>query len=67
MPLFKKRDLQLYRLIYYLKAAFGMVIERIVFKQIYIYNHLHCDELINPLQPGFIPGHSTIFQLHLII
>ena len=39
----------------------GKVMERIVFK--HIYNHMHTNNLLYRYQSGFLPGHSTTFQL----
>ena len=33
------------------------VAERVVFK--HLYNHLHEDSILTPLQSGFTPGNST--------
>ena len=35
--------------------------ERVVFK--YIYNYLHANDVIYGKQSGFLPGHSTVYQL----
>ena len=35
--------------------------ERVVFKS--LYNHLHSNNLLYKYQSGFVPGHSTTFQL----
>ena len=35
--------------------------ERVVFKS--LYNHLHSNSLLYKYQSGFVPGHSTTFQL----
>ena len=37
------------------------VFERLVFK--YLYNHLYDNNILTPLQSGFIPGDSTVNQL----
>ena len=37
------------------------VMERIVFK--HIYNHMYTNDLLYRYQSGFLPGHSTTFQL----
>ncbi len=42
-------------------SCIGKVMERIVFK--HIYNHLHFNNLIYKQQSGFLPGHSTVYQL----
>ncbi len=63
MPLFKKGQPNLpsnYRPIS-LISCIGKVMERIIFK--HIYNHLHTNNLIYKHQSGFIPGHSTVYQL----
>ena len=63
MPLFKKGDRDLtsnYRPISLISCV-GKVFERLVFKN--IYNHLHFNNLIYNKQSGFIPGHSTVYQL----
>ena len=41
--------------------AESKVIERLVFK--YLYNHLHENNILTPLQTGFILGDSTVNQL----
>ena len=41
--------------------AESKVFERLVFK--YLYNHLHENKILTPLQSGFIPGDSTVNQL----
>ncbi len=63
MPLFKKGDRDQpsnYRPIS-LISCIGKVLERVVFK--HVYNHLHLNNLIYKKQSGFIPGHSTVYQL----
>ncbi len=63
MPLFKKGDRNKpcnYRPIS-LISCIGKVMERIVFK--HMYNHLSMHNLIYKNQSGFIPGHSTVYQL----
>jgi hypothetical protein len=63
MPLFKKGEHDLcsnYRPIF-LISCIGKVMERIIFK--YIYSHLHMNNLIYRYQSGFIPGHSSVYQL----
>ena len=35
--------------------------ERIVFK--YLYNYFHINSLFYKYQAGFLPGHSTVYQL----
>ena len=37
------------------------VLERIVFK--HLYNHFLANDILTPLQSGFIPGNSTVNQL----
>ena len=41
------------------------VFERLVFK--YLYNHLHDNNILTPLQSGFIPGDSTVNHLTLSV
>lgn len=63
MPLFKKGDKQQvsnYRPISLISCV-GKVLERIVFK--HLYNFLHSNNLIYKNQSGFLPGHSTVYQL----
>ncbi len=63
MPLFKKgnRDMPAnYRPISLISCV-GKVMERVVFK--HVYNHLIANNLIYKNQSGFLPGHSTVFQL----
>ncbi|MCG7883227.1 MAG: reverse transcriptase family protein [Candidatus Thiodiazotropha endolucinida] len=63
LPLFKKGDKSLpanYRPISLL-CNIGKLQERIVFKN--IYNHLHEHHLLYKYQSGFLPNHSTTFQL----
>ena len=58
--IFKKDDPSLpsnYRPITLLNSE-GKVFERLVFK--YLYNHLHDNNILTPLQSGFIPGDSTV-------
>ena len=62
-PIPKKGDLSLvtnYRPVSLLNAE-SKVFERLVFK--YLYNHLHENNILTPLQSGFIPGDSTVNQL----
>ena len=59
MPLFKKGPSEFpsnYRPVSHLSAV-GIVMERVVFK--YLYNLFQTNNLIS----GFIPGHSTVYQL----
>ena len=37
------------------------IMERIIFK--YVYNNFHCNGLFFQYQPGFLSGHSTVYQL----
>ena len=63
MPLFKKgnRDVASnYRPISLISCV-GKAMERVVFK--HLYNYLHAHNLIYKNQSGFLPGHSTVFQL----
>ncbi len=63
IPLFKKGSPHTpsnYRPISLLSCV-GKVMERIMFK--HIYNHLHSNNLIFERQSGFLPGHSTVYQL----
>ena len=63
MPLFKKGDKNIvsnYRPISLISCV-GKVMERVVFK--YTYNYLHANNFIYHKQSGFLPGHSTVYQL----
>lgn len=63
VPLFKKGERNNpsnYRPVS-LCSSVGKIMERVVFKK--IYNHLHSNNLIYKFQSGFLPGHSTTFQL----
>ncbi|MCG8032136.1 MAG: reverse transcriptase family protein [Candidatus Thiodiazotropha taylori] len=63
VPLFKKGDKDdpaNYRPVS-LSSSVGKIMERIVFKN--MYNHLHLNNLLYKYQSGFVPGHSTTFQL----
>ena len=63
MPLFKKSNKEQpsnYRPISLISCV-GKVMERVVFK--YVYYHLHLNKLIYKYQSGFLPGHSTTYQL----
>jgi Reverse transcriptase (RNA-dependent DNA polymerase) len=63
MPLFKKGERNVtsnYRPISLISCV-GKVMERIVFK--HVYNHLYFNNLIYRNQAGFLPGHSTVYQL----
>ena len=44
-----------------LSSPVGKVMERVVFKN--LYNYLQTNNLLYMYQSGFIPGHSTAFQL----
>lgn len=63
MPLYKKGPAELpsnYRPISLLSCV-GKIDERIVFK--HMYNFFHTNNLIYKNQSGFLPGHSTVYQL----
>ena len=63
LPLFKKGDrdtVSNYRPISLISCV-GKVMERVVFK--HIYNHMYFNNLIYSKQSGFLPGHSTVYQL----
>ena len=63
LPLFKKGDpseLSNYRPVSLLSCV-GKIMERIVFK--YLYNYFHSNNLFYKYQAGFLPGHSTVYQL----
>jgi hypothetical protein len=63
MPLFKKGDRNItsnYRPISLISCV-GKIMERVVFK--HVYNHLYFNNLIYRNQAGFLPGHSTVYQL----
>ena len=63
VPLFKKEENDEpfnYRPVS-LTSPVGKVMERVVFKK--LYNHLHSNNLLYKYQSGFVPGHSTTFQL----
>ena len=62
-PIPKKGDLSLvtnHRPVSLLNAE-SKVFERLVFK--YLFNHLRDNNILTPLQSGFIPGDSTVNQL----
>ena len=44
-----------------LLCCISKVMERIIFK--HMYNFLHCNDLFYKYQAGFLPGHSTVYQL----
>ncbi len=63
MPLFKKGEKSTpsnYRPISLISCV-GKVMERVVFK--HMYNYLKDHSLIYKNQSGFLPGHSTVYQL----
>ena len=63
MPLFKKGDHDTpsnYRPISLISCV-GKVMERVIFK--HMYNFFHTNDLIFRNQSGFLPNHSTVFQL----
>ena len=63
VPLFKKDDKSLpssYKPISLL-SNIGKLQERIAFK--HIYNHFHVNQLLYKYQSGFLPNHSTTYQL----
>ena len=62
-PVPKKDDLSLltnHRPISLLNSE-SKLFEHLVFK--HLYNHLHDNSILTLLQPGFIPGDSTVIQL----
>lgn len=63
IPLFKKDDPSLvsnYRPVSLLSCV-SKIMERIVFK--HVYNYFHRNNLFYRYQAGFLPGHSTVYQL----
>ena len=44
-----------------LLSTVGKLMERVIFK--HMYNFLHINGLIYKNQSGFLPGHSTVYQL----
>ena len=63
IPLFKKDDPSApcnYRPVSLL-SCISKIFERIIFK--HIYNFLHSHNLFYKYQAGFLPGHSTVYQL----
>jgi hypothetical protein len=44
-------------------SCVAKVMERIIFKHTCMYNYLHTNYLIYQNQSGFLPGHSTEYQL----
>ena len=66
LPFYKKGDKTIpsnYRPIS-LQSNIGKLQERIAFKS--IYNHLHDNHLLYKYQSGFLPNHSTPYQLIVI-
>ena len=64
-PIPKQGDLSIvsnYRPISLLNSE-NKVFERLVFKYMYLYNHLNRHNLISSLQSSFMPGDSTVNQL----
>lgn len=63
LPLFQKDDPSItsnYRPVSLL-SCISKIFERIIFK--HVYNHLHSQNLFYKYQAGFLPGHSTMYQL----
>lgn len=63
LPLFKKDDPSVasnYRPVSLLSCV-SKIMERIIFK--HVYNFFHENNLFYKYQAGFLPGHSTVFQL----
>ena len=63
IPLFKKDDPSLvsnYRPVSLLSCV-SKIMERIIFK--HVYNFFHSNDLFYRYQAGFLPGHSTVYQL----
>lgn len=63
IPLFKKDDPSVasnYRPVSLLSCV-SKLLERIIFK--HVYNFFHCNNLFYKYQAGFLPGHSTVYQL----
>jgi hypothetical protein len=63
IPLFKKEDPSIasnYRPVSLL-SCISKIMERIIFK--HVYNYFHCNDLFYRYQAGFLPGHSTVYQL----
>ena len=63
LPLFKKDDPSVtsnYRPVSLLSCV-SKIFERVVFK--HVYNFFHTNNLFYKYQAGFLPGHSTVYQL----
>ena len=63
IPFFKKEDPSIasnYRPVSLLSCV-SKIMERIIFK--HVYNYFHCNDLFYRYQAGFLPGHSTVYQL----
>lgn len=63
IPLFKKDDPSLvsnYRPVSLLSCV-SKIMERIIFR--HVYNYFHGNNLFYRYQAGFLPGHSTVYQL----
>jgi hypothetical protein len=63
LPLFKKDDPSItsnYRPVYLLSCV-SKIMERVIFK--HVYNYFHKNDLFYKYQAGFLPDHSTVFQL----
>jgi hypothetical protein len=63
LSLFKKDDRSIpsnYRPVSLL-SCLSKIMERIIFK--HVYNFFHMNNLLYKYQAGFLPGHSTVFQL----
>ena len=63
LHLFKNDDpsfISNYRPVYLLSCV-SKIMERVIFKHVYIY--FHKNNLFYKYQAGFLPGHSTVFQL----
>ena len=46
-----------------LLSCVSKIMEPIVFKHVILYNYFHCNNLFYKYQAGFLPGHSTVYQL----
>ncbi len=63
LPLYKKGDssqMSNYRPVSLLSCV-SKIMERIIFK--HVYNYFHDNNLFYKYQAGFLPGHSTVYQL----